>query len=181
VTERRPDISEQDRELFRRSVGPVVPLKHDRIAHPAQRPPPIPAQRHLDERQVIQEMASQQPDYAELETGEELWFARSGIQTGLLRKLRRGQFSMQGELDLHGVTVPVARMALAGFLRDGCLRGLRCVRIIHGKGNGSHRREPVLKSKVNGWLQQRDEVLAFCSARPVDGGTGAVYVLLRRG
>jgi DNA-nicking Smr family endonuclease len=162
-------------------VGDITPLDHDRVTHPPKRLAPIPVQTLRDQEQVLKEAISDAFDCAELETGEELWFCRPGLQLGVLRKLRRGQFSLQGELDLHGLTVPLAREALAEFLRDSRLRGAVCVRIIHGKGRGSPRRQPVLKSKVNAWLQQRNEVLAFCSTRPVDGGTGAVYVLLKRG
>ena len=98
----------------------------------------------------------------------------------MLRKLRRGQFQIGPALDLHGMTVATAREALTRFLHAARREGRSCVRIIHGKGNGSRHRGPVLKLKINHWLRQRDEVLAFCSARPVDGGTGAIYVLLRR-
>jgi DNA-nicking Smr family endonuclease len=168
-----------DFELFRRAVGDVHPLQHDRVVQAGRRAAPIPLQTALDEEQVLRDMMAQDYDQTEIETGEELWFCRPGLQPTLLRKLRRGQFTVQGELDLHGMTVPVARQALGDFLRERRLRGARCVRIIHGKGLGSRHRRPVLKNKVNAWLQRRDEVLAFCSARPVDGGTGAVYVLLR--
>jgi DNA-nicking Smr family endonuclease len=124
-------------------------------------------------------MLSDSLDPAEVETGEELLFARPGLQHGVLRKLRRGQYSHGAELDLHGMTVVIARQALALFLSECQHDGIRNVRIIHGKGNGSLRQQPILKSKVNHWLRQRNEVLAFCSARPIDGGTGALYVLLR--
>jgi DNA-nicking Smr family endonuclease len=117
---------------------------------------------------------------AELETGVELLFARNGLQHSVLRKLRRGQFSVAAELDLHGLRVEEARQELGQFLLHCRLTHKQCVRIIHGKGNRSHRQQPVLKGKVNHWLRQRDEVLAFCSARPIDGGTGAIYVLLKR-
>jgi DNA-nicking Smr family endonuclease len=118
-------------------------------------------------------------DASDLETGEELLYRQPGLPPSVLRKLRRGQWSVQASLDLHGMTVPVAKDALSNFLRASRLTGRRCVLIIHGKGNGSHQRQPVLKGKVNLWLQQWNNVLAFCSARAVDGGTGAVYVLLR--
>jgi DNA-nicking Smr family endonuclease len=176
----KTDISQQDRELFRATVGNITPLYDDRVMPASKQLAPVPVQTLRDQEQVLQETLSDAYDGAELETGEELWFCRPGLQWGLLRKLRRGQFSLQGELDLHGMTVPMARHALTEFLHDSRLRGAVCVRIVHGKGRGSPRRQPVLKSKVNLWLQQRDEVLAFCSARPVDGGTGAVYVLLKR-
>jgi DNA-nicking Smr family endonuclease len=134
----------------------------------------------LEQQRIMRDMLSDAFDPAEIETGEELLFSRKGLQHGLIRKLRRGQFTVQAELDLHGLTVAEARQALAEFLADVRAAGARCVRIIHGKGYGSRHKQPVLKNKLNGWLQQRDEVLAFCSARQVDGGTGAVYVLLKR-
>jgi DNA-nicking Smr family endonuclease len=173
-------LSDDDSDLFRSAVADVRPLASDRLPGAPPPPPPQPQKRLEDERQVLQDMLSD-PEYPELlETGEELFFARSGLQHGVLRKLRRGQYAIAAELDLHGLTAAAAREQLAAFLIACRQRDLRCVRIIHGKGNGSVQRRPVLKGKVNHWLQQRDEVLAFCSARPVDGGTGAVYVLLKR-
>lgn len=171
-------LSDDESDLFRSAVADVRPLASDRL--PVAPPPPLPQKRLEDEQRVLQDMLSD-PEYPELlETGEELFFARSGLQHNVLRKLRRGQYSIGAELDLHGLTAAAAREQLAAFLMACRSRDVRCVRIIHGKGNGSVQRRPVLKGKVNHWLQQRDEVLAFCSARPVDGGTGAVYVLLRR-
>ncbi|ALG67806.2 DNA mismatch repair protein MutS [Beggiatoa leptomitoformis] len=153
----------------------------NRVLDTSPRPRPIPRQRFLEDAQVKEDMLSDAYDPAELETGEELLFLRSGIQQTLFRRLRRGQLSIETELDLHGMTVPIAREAIAEFLHYCQSRNIRCARIIHGKGYGSWQKQPILKIKVNHWLRQRDEVLAFCSARPVDGGTGAVYVLLKRG
>lgn len=172
--------TEEDRRLFREAMRDVRPLRHDKVVPETPRPAPRPRQRLLDEQQVLRDMLSDCIEPWEQETGEELIFARNGLQHGVLRKLRRGQYSVGAELDLHGMTVVEARQALAGFLHASRLRDLRCVRIIHGKGNGSLRNQPVLKGKVNHWLRQRDEVLAFASARPADGGTGALYVLLKR-
>lgn len=173
-------LNHEESELFRSAMADVRPLESDRLPLVPPPPPPLPQKRQEDERQVLQDMLSD-PEYPELlETGEELLFARTGLQHSVLRKLRRGQYAIGAELDLHGLTAAEAREHLAAFLIAARQRDLRCVRIIHGKGNGSVQRRPVLKGKVNHWLQQRDEVLAFCSARPVDGGTGAVYVLLRR-
>lgn len=174
---RNRPIPDTERTLFREAVQDCRPLAQDKRLREPSRPRPVPAQRQQNEAQVLRDMLSDALDPAELETGDELLFARPGLQHGVLRKLRRGQFSIEDELDLHGLTVPEARQALADFLHKA--RG-RCVRVIHGKGNTSAGRIPVLKGKVNHWLRQRDEVLAFASARPVDGGTGAVYVLLRR-
>ena len=169
-----------DAALFRAHVGPVRPLAQSRAEPRLRRPPPVPRQTLADERQVLVDLFSDEYHPADHETGEELCFARPGLQHKALRKLRRGQFRVSVELDLHGMTVPVARQALAEFLQQCRASNRRCVRIIHGKGNGSHNRGPVLKTMVNRWLQQRDEILAFCSAPPNDGGTGAVYVLLKR-
>jgi len=113
------------------------------------------------------------------ETGDELCFLRPGLPQNVLKKLRRGHWVIQDELDLHGLTRVEARMAVGAFLSDALHAGHRCVRIIHGKGLGSVQREPVLKQKVRIWLMQREEILAFCQARPVDGGSGAVIVLLK--
>jgi DNA-nicking Smr family endonuclease len=173
-------ISAQDRELFRRAVADVLPLRQDKVLLPQRRLAPIPRQREQDEARVIRDLLSDTFEPAELETGEELFYLRPGLQRRLLRHLRQGKFSIGAELDLHGMTVPIARQMLARFLEECRRNAIQSVRIIHGKGRGSYHKEPILKGKVNLWLQQRDEVLAFCSARAADGGTGAVYVLLKR-
>jgi DNA-nicking Smr family endonuclease len=173
-------LDPQDRVLFRQAVGPVQRLGCDRIDPIPLRPAPIPRFTEADERQVLADMVSAYFEPADLDTGEELYYRREGVQQAVLRKLRRGQFQVGAALDLHGMTVAVAKEALVDFLHHARRGSLSCVRIIHGKGNGSRHRGPVLKQKINHWLRQRDEVLAFCSARPVDGGTGAIYVLLRR-
>lgn len=173
-------LDPEDRALFRRAVGPVKPLRCDRIEPIRLHPAPIPRFTEADEQQVLADMMSNYFEPAELDTGEELYYRREGVQQAVLRKLRRGQFQVGAALDLHGMTVAVAKEALAAFLHRARRDSLSCVRIVHGKGNGSRHRGPVLKQKINHWLRQRDEVLAFCSARPVDGGTGAIYVLLRR-
>ncbi|HCK80380.1 MAG TPA: Smr/MutS family protein [Candidatus Competibacter sp.] len=175
-----PVLDPLDRELFRRTVGAVRPLRCDRIDPVALRATPIPRFSLADERQVLADMVSDYFEPADLETGEELYYRREGVQQAVLRKLRRGQFQVGAVLDLHGMTAAAARDALAVFLQRARRDNLHCVRIIHGKGNGSRHRGPVLKQKINHWLRQRDEILAFCSARAVDGGTGAIYVLLRR-
>lgn len=172
--------TKEDRRLFREAMRDVRPLRHDKVMPEKPRPAPRPRQRIIDEGQVLRDMLSDCIEPWEQETGEELMFARNGLQHSVLRKLRRGQYAVGAELDLHGMTVAEARQALAEFLHASRFRDLRCVRIIHGKGNGSLHKQPILKGKVNHWLRQWDEVLAFASARPVDGGTGALYVLLKR-
>lgn len=178
----KPKISDTDRQLFRDKLKGVRQLQQEKTWHPTQAGhKPIARQRLADERQVMDDMFSDDFRPEDVETGEELLFSRAGLQASLIRRLRRGQFSIQAELDLHGHSITEARQALTAFLRDCRQHGDRCVRIVHGKGYGSKQKLPVLKNKVNGWLQQRDEILAFCSARPVDGGTGAIYVLLKQG
>lgn len=174
----KPSI--EDKALFRAEVADVEPLRHQQALTLRPTPAPIPRQRLVDEEQVLADMLSDSLDPSELETGDELLYCSPGLQHGVLRKLRRGQYSVGAELDLHGMRVVEARQALGHFLQRSLANDIRVVRIIHGKGNGSLHKQPVLKGKVNHWLRQRIEVLAFCSARPVDGGTGAIYVLLRR-
>ncbi len=171
---------DEDAKLFRRSLDGVRRLRHDRVEPHRRKPRPYPAKHLEDEARVLEEMMSDDFVPEDMETGEHLFYARPGLQQRLLRKLRRGQFRIDDEIDLHGLSVTEARSALAGFLRDCRERDRRCVRIIHGKGLRSAHRGPVLKQMLNKWLPLRDEILAFSSAIPVDGGTGALYVLLRR-
>jgi len=177
---KRDKISSEDKNLFREAVAGTVPLEQQRVTPHRTPVPARPRQREEDEARVLDDMLSGDLDPAEMETGEELLYCRSGLQHGVLKKLRRGHYAVEAELDLHGLRVEEARQALTAFLHDALARRLKTVRIIHGKGHGSLHKLPVLKGKVNHWLRQREEVLAFCSARPVDGGTGAIYVLLRR-
>jgi DNA-nicking Smr family endonuclease len=176
----KPTVGIDDADLFRSSVGDVKPLHHD--LHEQRRRPPAAAahQRAKDEQRVIEEMRQAVLNPWELETGDELLFKAPGLQERVLRKLRRGQFVVGMEIDLHGMTTAIAKQAVTEFLTTARNAGHSCVRIVHGKGNGSRAKQPVLKGKLDHWLRLRKEVLAFCSARPVDGGTGAVYVLLKR-
>ncbi len=175
------DKVDDDSSLFRKAMHQVRPLKHDaRTRPPARRPKPVRNQRHHDEPEVMDDLLSDWSNADAVEAGEELLFTRPGLQHNSLRKLRRGQLSVSAELDLHGLNATEARLVLTDFLHTCRRQQQTCVRIIHGKGFGSRNQIPVLKNKVNGWLRQREEVLAFCSARPADGGTGAVYVLLKK-
>ncbi len=169
------------RRIFLEAVADVTPLAQDRVLpEDAPKPSPHPRFRIADEQAVLVDSLSMDWDPAEWDPGEVVQYAVPGLQHAVMRKLRRGQFRVAAELDLHGYTVAGARERLSGFLRWAQRDRMTCVRIIHGKGNGSAHRGPVLKRKVITWLTRRDEVLAFCSARRVDGGTGAVYVLLGR-
>jgi len=172
---------EDPKHVFAHAVRGVRKITQDRVTPHKPRLRPIPHQTLADAKAVLAETLMT-PAYAlDCATGDELSWRRSGINTETMRRMRRGQIAVQGELDLHGLTVDQARLAFVHFLHDALAEGHRCVRIIHGKGLRSEAKLPVLKGCVNGWLQHKDEVLAFCSARPEDGGTGAVYVLLKRG
>jgi DNA-nicking Smr family endonuclease len=177
----KPKVPTDGAMLFRRAVADAVPLPPSNRAEVARpRPKPIAHQRQADERQVLVDALSDPWDWeAAVSTGEELVFVRPGVPTAALKKLRRGGWVIRGELDLHGHTGDEARVALAAFLNRCNIEDRRCVRIIHGKGYGSKNRLPVLKNKVRHWLMQREDVLAFCQARTVDGGAGAVIVLLK--
>ena len=174
-------LSSDEKELFRQAVNDVAPIaRANKIEPPRKRPKPIPYRSILDEREVLADSLSDHiPWDIGLETGEELSYARNGISTQILRKLRRGHWVIQDQLDLHGMTTEEARTQLVVFLNECGKRGLRCVRIIHGKGLRSKNREPVLKQKVANWVMQRDEIVAFCQALPADGGSGAAVVLLK--
>jgi DNA-nicking Smr family endonuclease len=174
-------IAQEEADLFRRSIGQVAPLPSpDKQNHPPPRPSVLARQHMADEQAALQESISDEFTYDTLlDTDDTLSYARNGIGQDTLRKLRRGHWVIQRELDLHGLRTDQAREALGEFLREVRQRGMRCVRIIHGKGLGSVNREPVLKNKVRNWLMQKDEVLAFCQATPAEGGSGALMVLLK--
>lgn len=173
--------SEADKDLFQRAAGKVQRLgAHGRVHHPPEPVAPVPAQRQLDDQRVLHEAISDEFDASTLlEVDDALSFRRPGIGIDVARKLRRGHWSIQSEIDLHGLRSDDAREALAGFLREATRQGLRCVRVVHGKGLGSPGKTPVLKGKVHSWLVQKNEVLAFVQARGDEGGAGAVVVLLK--
>jgi DNA-nicking Smr family endonuclease len=170
-----------DETLLREALKDVAPIPDPgKATLRRQRAKPVPAQRLRDDEQVLQDSLSDHiPFEVGLETGDELVFLRDRLSNMVLRKLRRGHWVTQDQLDLHGLRSEEARQLLVEFLNEALAKGLRCVRIVHGKGLRSENREPVLKRKVGNWLAQRDEVLAFVQARPEDGGGGAVVVLLK--
>lgn len=172
-----------DRELFLSALPDVQPITpHGRFLHPPARLPPIPLNKLRDEREVIHESLHDPIRWDEsTENGEEASYIRPGISRQTLRRLRRGEWVSQAELDLHGLTKVEAKLELADFLFECKRRGVRCVRIVHGKGLRSRNQEPVLKHHVRHWLMQREEILAFVQARPIDGGGGALMVLLKSG
>lgn len=171
----------READLFRNSLGDVKPLPaREKIEKAPSRPAPHPTQTRQDEQEVLRASLSDDFDADSLlDTDDSLSFRREGIGPDVVRKLRRGHWVVQQQIDLHGMRRDEAREALAEFLRQAMRSGIRCVRVIHGKGLGSPGREPVLKGKVRAWLVQKDEVIAFAEPRPVDGGSGALLVLLR--
>lgn len=173
--------AQSDRELFLSSIGDVTPLDaSDRIEPVFQAPRPIPVQRIADEKLALRESLSDEFSVESLlETDEALSYTKERIGPDVVRKLRRGHWVIQDQIDLHGMRRDEAREMIVEFLRQAALRGIRCVRIVHGKGLGSVNNEPVLKKLVHKWLVQRSDVIAFCQAKPADGGSGAVVVLLK--
>ncbi len=167
-------------DLFLAAVKNARPLNTNRIHHEPSKPKPIPQQFIRDEKQALRDSLSDGyiPSH-ELESGEELLYLREGQSPSVISKLRRGHWVVQANLDLHGLISDEARTQVAEFLAGCKKRGIRCVRIVHGKGLGSRNREPILKHKVRNWLIQKDEVIAYAQARATDGGSGAVIVLLK--
>ena len=167
-----------DHDAFRKAMRDVKPLRRDERApvptgrkrgQETARPSPGPMAEHLAAM-----------DDASVDTGEELLFRGTRVSERVFKRLRRGAFSIQDELDLHGLTVAEAKTALRNFITECADHNRGCVRVVHGKGLGSGQRGPVLKGHVNRWLRRWDDVLAFATARPRDGGSGAVYVLIKR-
>jgi DNA-nicking Smr family endonuclease len=175
--EREPD----EAELFRRAMRDVQPLKRPPRVPPVRRSPRPRAKFARAERAaVLQESIGSGVDLHDVQPGDELLYRRAGVPETVLRGLRRGRYRVESEIDLHGLTVSQAAAQLGAFLREARAHELRCVRVIHGKGLRSGNRGPVLKNTVNALLRRADAVLAFASARPVAGGTGATLVLLAR-
>ena len=178
---RRPPapVNDDDRRLFRDAIGEVRPF--DPVAPPPPQPKPEPQARmfEADEAAVAGELLAMSFDPALMEVGEELSYLRDGYPPKLLRQLKRGQFSVQDDIDLHQMNAAAAQATIAAFLAEAHERDFRCVRIIHGKGLRSKAAGPVLKVLTDRMLRRRDDVIAFASARVSQGGTGAVVVLLK--
>ena len=174
-------------EAFRAAMADVKPLSTDRVVHPPRRPrlkrrEDVTHDDHgHDTITDITDITDAAPEDHALGAFDRSLFARPGVQQGVIRRLNRGRFPISGELDLHGMTIREAKPRVAAFLEE--MRGaarMCCVRIVHGKGLSSDTTKPVLKNQLDHWLRQLPEVLAFCSARPADGGSGALNVLIRR-
>jgi DNA-nicking Smr family endonuclease len=191
-TDQRPDANaDTEAQTFRAAVRDVKPLPHTPVAAGLAKPKPrVRARKALaSATQQLEESMPLLPTLPADDAGSPaeavtsdgvLSFQRAGLRTQEARRLRRGLYPLEGELDLHGLTQTAARDSLAEFLMVSRDSGIRCVRIIHGKGYRSGARGPVLKAAVNLWLRRHSAVMAFVSARPIDGGSGAMYVLLRR-
>jgi len=172
--------AEKERNLFESAVGKVQRLPTVARADLKRPTPPANVLQHeLDARAALQESLSDEFDVSSLlDTDQDLSFRRPGVGADVVQKLRKGQWSIQRQVDLHGLRSDEAREAMGRFIRDANKQGLRCVRVVHGKGLGSPGKAPVLKDKVLRWLVQKAEVIAFVQAPPNKGGAGAVLVLL---
>ena len=172
-------IDDDDSRLFREAIGDVRRLEPVAAPPAAAKPAPHPHMLEADEAAVPGELLDMAFDPAWLEVGEELSYLRDGYSPKLLRQLKRGQFSVQDDLDLHQMNAAAAQASIVTFLTESKQHGRRCVRIVHGKGLRSRAAGPVLKGLTDRLLRRRDDVIAFASARPMEGGTGAVIVLLK--
>jgi len=179
-SDKTKDDDSDDSSLFRDAMSDATPLQHEtRVEHPRRVSPRARFSRE-EQSKVLRESMESDYDEREIHSADNLRFHRASVGKRTMRKLARGNYAVQDELDLHGMTVAEAQVVLQNFISDACIRGFTCVRIVHGKGLGSGERGPVLKRKVASLLRRWQQVLAFVSARQVDGGTGAVYVLLEK-
>jgi DNA-nicking Smr family endonuclease len=173
-------VTDDDVQLFRRAVAGAKPLRSEsRVAAERRKPAPRARFARADNKRVLKESLLADIDAMEADNADSLRFHRASVGRQTMRKLARGNFAIQAEIDLHGMTVAEAKPRLAEFIEECARNGRLCVRVVHGKGRGSGHRGPVLKMSVNRWLRRWQPVLAFTSARQVDGGTGALYVLLK--
>lgn len=178
---RRPPaiVTDDDARLFREAIGDVRKMAPAALPPTSPRPEPRARMFEADEAAVPAELLDMAFDPASMEVGEELSFLHDGYPPKLLKQLKRGHFSIQDDLDLHHMNAAAAQASIHAFLAEARQAGLRCVRIVHGKGLRSKSTGPVLKALTDRLLRRRDEVIAFASARPAFGGTGAVIVLLK--
>jgi DNA-nicking Smr family endonuclease len=172
-------VTDDEDDLFRRAMSGARPLRTDeRVAESPKKPQPKARFSQADEEAVLAESLHADIDDLEQSSGNALRFKRASVGRTTMRMLARGSYAIQAEIDLHGMTLAEARPRLEKFVQRCAGNNKLCIRVVHGKGLGSGERGPVLKNGVNRWLRQWDTVLAFVSARQIDGGTGAVYVLL---
>lgn len=185
IIKQQPPLPEEpepldDKSLFHKEMDGIQPLTQEQVHPTSNTLEPLPKFGKAHNLDSINSVYSEEFEPKTIGNEETLSFQRSGVQDRLFSQLRAGQLTLDAELDLHGMTIATAHQQLAEFLYECRQDRLRCVRIIHGKGWGSKNNQPVLKTKLNAWLQQEENILAFCSTPIRDGGTGAVYVLLRR-
>ena len=171
--------TDNEDDLFREMMSDVTPLPDDNRLVPGK-PKPAPKPRPQSSQSSNAFGFAAREHVPNIAPEEILFFARPGIQHRETRRLKRGEFSIEATIDLHGCTITEAGQQLQYFLHSAIDSQLKCVCVVHGKGYGSEQGRPVLKSQVNQWLRDMPAVLAFCSAQPQHGGTGAVYVLLSR-
>jgi len=182
----KQQVKEQyDESFFREAMSGVTPLvtnqNNDKVVHNQQKPKArVRDQFDFEDDLVINDPLSDELEITEVDGGEILSFCRDGIQKNVFKKLRSGAYRISDELDLHGLSVKQAKQVLVYYLQEAAQFEGCCVRIIHGKGLSSGKQKSVLKTYINHWLSEHDRVLAFHSAKIKDGGTGAVYVLLKR-
>jgi len=173
--------STEEIDLFRRSVGPVRKIHHDKVVPEGKTRPPRPRRHNACYEAPLADGFSDGVDDGEVTADETLFFARPGLQQRQLQRLKRGQLPIGAELDMHGMTTAAARSAVVNFIARCREQRIRGICIIHGKGYSSQGSAPVLKNRINSWLRQHHDVLAFSTAQIRDGGSGALYVLLRSG
>ena len=175
-----PQLDTGEVAVFREAVRDATPIRSQRRAAHVTKPPPIPVHSLLDIHVAIEESFYGPMSWEQsMESGEELVFLRENLPKDILRKLRRGHWVVQDSIDLHGLTREQARKLLVTFLSECIRRGLRCLRVVHGKGLGSPNRDPVLRGNMRAWLEPHVEILAYCQAPENLGGSGATLVLLR--
>ncbi|MFZ2171629.1 MAG: Smr/MutS family protein [Methylococcaceae bacterium] len=173
-------LSSEDSDLFRQAIGKVRTVISDKVLlTPANKPKPYPVTISADSDAAVwkQGVATLEVESVGLE--DSMGYIAPGLQNNVLKKLRRGYFGLDAEIDLHGLNSNDAKRQLLHFLHSCVEDGYRCVHIVHGKGYRSTDKHPVLKNNLNLWLRQHNDVQAFCSASPKNGGTGAVVVLLQ--
>lgn len=175
----KPAITDEERELFRENLKNTRPLAADKISLSEQKPRSAKKPAKPSSKSIELQRSEVTESVPTLDSDDEMYFVRSGVQNRVMRKLQRREFPIAIELDLHGLNISQAESVLDRFIADCIYHAYRCVKIIHGKGSSSQGSPPVLKNKVNYWLRQYSSVLAFCSAKLTDGGRGATYVLLK--
>lgn len=176
---------DDDISLFRSEMRGVKPIKHNKADIPKKSKDQkqlkklrANATNSLTQEKIIDGLSDQ--FVIDVDAEEALYWANNGVQESQMRKLKSGQIPFEGSIDLHGLTVEQSRQLLWDFLEEASKLEVRCVRVTHGKALRKDKSKPILKSYLNTWLRQHSQILGFCSCMPKHGGTGAVYILLKR-